>query len=125
MRGSSSIGSGISRRWRWGDRRIHRNEEPLPTAPTTSGPDGVLVASVVWEADAVTIRVAVRATQLTDELAARTWEGLDHQLGHVAGYTLAATAPVLLLSGAGGDASQRTQYPYSRDESPSMGRWQS
>ena len=40
----------------------------------TSGPDGVLVASVVWEADAVTIRVAVRATQLTDELVARTWE---------------------------------------------------
>ena len=67
----------------------------------TSGPDGVLVASVVWEADAVTIRVAVRATQLTDELVARTWEGLDHQLGRLVGYTLATTAPVLLLSGAG------------------------
>ena len=67
----------------------------------TSGPDGVLVASVVWEADAVTIRVAVRATQLTDELVARAWEGLDHQLGRLAGYTLATTAPVLVLSGAG------------------------
>jgi hypothetical protein len=67
----------------------------------TSGPDGVLVASAVWEADAVTIRVAVRATQLTDELVARAWEGLDHQVGRLVGYTLATTAPVLLLSGAG------------------------
>ena len=31
-----------------------------------SGPDGLLVASLVWEADALTVRVAVRATQLTD-----------------------------------------------------------
>jgi hypothetical protein len=67
----------------------------------TSGPDGVLVASVVWEADAVTIRVAVRATQLTDELVARTWEALDHELGRLTGYALATTAPVLVLAGAG------------------------
>ena len=58
----------------------------------TSGPDGVLVASVVWEADAVTIRVAVRATQLTDELVARTWEVLDHQLGVTVGFTVSAGA---------------------------------
>ncbi len=67
----------------------------------TSGPDGVLVASVVWEADAVTIRVAVRATQLTDELVAQTWEVLDHQLGVAVGYTVAAGAPALVLSAAG------------------------
>ena len=59
----------------------------------TSGPDGVLVASAVWEADAVTIRVAVRATQLTDELVARVWEGLDHELGRLAGYVVATRAP--------------------------------
>jgi hypothetical protein len=67
----------------------------------TSGPDGVLVASVVWESDAVTIRVAVRATQATDELVARAWEGIDHGLGRLAGFTLATTAPALVLSGAG------------------------
>ena len=66
-----------------------------------SGPDGVLVASVVWEADAVTIRVAVRATQLTDELVARTWEALDHQLGVTVGFTVAAGAPALVLPAAG------------------------
>ena len=67
----------------------------------TSGPDGVLVASVVWEADAVTIRVAVRATQLTDDLVAQTWEVLDHQLGFAVGYTVAAGAPMLVLPAAG------------------------
>ena len=67
----------------------------------TSGPDGVLVASVVWEADAVTIRVAVRATQLTDELVAQTWEALDHQLGVTVGFTLSAGAPALALPAAG------------------------
>ena len=67
----------------------------------TSGPDGVLVASVVWEADAVTIRVAVRATQLTDDLVAQTWEVLDHQLGFAVGYTVAAGAPTLVLPAAG------------------------
>ncbi len=67
----------------------------------TGGPDGVLGASAVWEADAITIRVAVRATQLTDELVARVWEGLDHQLGHLAGYAVATSAPVLLVWGAG------------------------
>jgi hypothetical protein len=67
----------------------------------TSGQGGILAASVVWEADAVTIRVAVRATQLTDELVARAWEGLDHQLGRLAGYTLATTAPALVLTVAG------------------------
>ena len=67
----------------------------------TSGPHGVLAASAVWEADAVTIRVAVRATQLTDELVAQVWEGLDHELGRLAGYTVAACAPVLVVSAAG------------------------
>jgi hypothetical protein len=59
----------------------------------TSGPDGVLVAAAVWEADAVTIRVAVRATQLTDELVVQTWEGLVvPDTGSAAGF-LAAFYP--------------------------------
>ncbi len=63
----------------------------------TGGPEGVLVASVVWEADAVTIRVAVRATQLTDELVARAMDRLDHDLGYVVGYTVTATLPETAL----------------------------
>jgi hypothetical protein len=65
----------------------------------TSGPEGVLVASVVWETDAVTIRVAVRATQLTDELVARAIDRLDHDLGYVVGYTVGASIPELALPG--------------------------
>jgi len=63
----------------------------------TSGPDGVLVASVVWETDAVTIRVAVRATQLTDELVARALDRLDHDLGYVTGYAVTIALPELAL----------------------------
>ncbi len=63
----------------------------------TSGPDGVLVASVVWETDALTIRVAVRATQLTDELVARAMDRLDHDLGYVVGSTVTTTLPELAL----------------------------
>jgi hypothetical protein len=70
----------------------------------TAGPDGVVTASVVWESDAVTIRVAVRATQLTDELVARAIDRLDHDLGYVVGYAFTATLPetaVPLLVGGG------------------------
>ncbi len=62
-----------------------------------TGPEGVLVASVVWETDAVTIRVAVRATQLTDELVARAIDRLDHDLGHLVGYGVTAYLPELAL----------------------------
>ncbi len=63
----------------------------------TSGPDGVLVASVVWETDALTIRVAVRATQLTDELVARAIDRLDHDLGYAVGYGITRSLPELAL----------------------------
>ena len=65
----------------------------------TSGPEGVLVASVVWETDAMTIRVAVRATQLTDELVARAIDRLDHDLGYVVGYAAGASFPELAVPG--------------------------
>ncbi|MEO6513019.1 MAG: hypothetical protein ABIO16_18620 [Nocardioides sp.] len=70
----------------------------------TGGPDGVVVASVAWEADALTIRVAVRATQLTDELVAGAMDRLDHDLGYVVGYTFTATLPetaLPMLAGGG------------------------
>jgi len=63
----------------------------------TSGPDGVLVASVVWETDALTIRVAVRATELTDELVARAIDRLDHDLGYLVGYGITRSLPELAL----------------------------
>jgi hypothetical protein len=65
----------------------------------TSGPDGILVESVVWEADALTIRVRVRATQLTDELVAEAWERLDYTAGQTLGFGLAAFAPELAVGG--------------------------
>jgi hypothetical protein len=65
----------------------------------TSGPEGVLVASAVWETDAVTIRVAVRATLLTDELVARAIDRLDHDLGYVVGYAVGASVPELAVPG--------------------------
>src|SRR5262245_29234932 len=63
----------------------------------TSGPHGVLVASVVWETDAVTIRAAVRATQLTDELVALAWERLDHDIGYTIGYVATSFGPELVV----------------------------
>ena len=81
---------------------LARSPSPRPrraVLAATSGPDGVLVASVVWEADAVTIRVAVRATQLTDELVApRRGRGSTTSSAARSGYTLATTAPGLVLS---------------------------
>ncbi len=65
----------------------------------TSGPDGILVESVVWEADALTIRVRVRATQLTDELVAEVWERLDYTAGQALGFGLVAVAPGLAVGG--------------------------
>jgi hypothetical protein len=65
----------------------------------TSGPDGILVESVMWEADAVTIRVRVRATQQTDELVAQLWEQLDYTLGRELGFGLTAFAPELAVGG--------------------------
>jgi len=71
----------------------------------TSGHDGILVESLAWEADALTIRVRVRATQLTDELVARAWDRLDYELGHAAGLALTATAPEWLGAAVLGGAA--------------------
>ncbi len=67
-----------------------------------SGPDGLLVASLVWEADALTVRVAVRATQLTDASVAASIDRLDHDLGRTLGFGLGAVAPALAVTAAAG-----------------------
>ncbi len=72
-------------------------EAELAVLAATTGPDGILVESVVWEADAITIRVRVRATELTDELVATAWARLDYEVGRAVGFTLTATAPEWLL----------------------------
>lgn len=69
----------------------------------TAGPDGLLVASLAWEADALLVRVTIEAFESTDELVRLTFEVVDYTAGRVVGFTLAstlvgavATAPVWL-----------------------------
>ncbi len=46
----------------------------------TGGPDGVVAASLGWEADAVGVRVAIECLELTDDAVRLAVTGLDHQL---------------------------------------------
>ncbi|MEZ5094474.1 hypothetical protein [Nocardioides sp.] len=69
----------------------------------TLGPDGLLVASLAWEADALLVRVTIEAFESTDELVRLTFEVVDYSLGRLAGFALgaafvtaAATAPLWL-----------------------------
>ena len=66
----------------------------------TAGPDGVLVESVGWEADAVLVRAVVTAFEDTDRLVRAGVDALDHLVGRVVGITLGATAPALLPAAA-------------------------
>lgn len=76
----------------------------------TGGPDGLLVQSLRWEADALLVEGTVTALQASDATVAQTWEALDYTVGRVVGAGLgaaAATAPVwlpvagLAVAGAG------------------------
>ncbi len=69
----------------------------------TAGPDGLLVASLAWEVDALLVRVTIEAFESTDELVRLTFEVVDYTAGRVIGFSLAgtllgaaATAPVWL-----------------------------
>jgi hypothetical protein len=62
----------------------------------TTGPDGVLVESLGWEADAVVVRTVVAAFEATDALVRAAIDAVDHQVGRVVGLSLGATAPVTL-----------------------------
>ncbi|MCR6032479.1 hypothetical protein GGQ22_13665 [Nocardioides sp. zg-579] len=61
-----------------------------------TGPDGALVASLGWEADAVAVRAGVVALQGADDLARAAFDVLDHALGRAIGTLLPATLPALL-----------------------------
>ena len=64
----------------------------------TAGPDGLLVASLGWEADAVAVRAAVAALEAADQGVHDAFEVLDHCVGRAVGTRLLLTAP--LLAGA-------------------------
>jgi hypothetical protein len=62
----------------------------------TTGPDGVLVESCGWEADAIAVRAVVAALEATDALVRAAVDELDHAVGRAVGFTLGATAPGLV-----------------------------
>lgn len=62
----------------------------------TTGPDGVLVESCGWEADALAVRAVIAAFEATDALVQGTVDEIDHALGRTVGFALGATAPVLV-----------------------------
>ncbi len=67
----------------------------------TCGVHGVLEASVVYEADALLVRATVTAYQACDRLVADSFQALDYAVGRTVGFSLAASAPPLLLLGLG------------------------
>ncbi|WP_435747631.1 hypothetical protein [Nocardioides sp. SYSU DS0663] len=71
-------------------------EAERAVAATTSGPDGLLVESVAWAADAVLVRVTVAAFEAADELVGATFEVVDHALGRAVGFTLGTVGPGVL-----------------------------
>ncbi|MDN4171990.1 hypothetical protein QWY28_03450 [Nocardioides sp. SOB77] len=61
-----------------------------------TGPDGALVASLHWEADAVAVRATVTALEAADDLSRAALEVVDHALGRALGTLLPAALPVVL-----------------------------
>lgn len=51
----------------------------------TTGPGGILAASVGWEADAILIRITITLFEETDELAEQAIEAADYALGRIIG----------------------------------------
>lgn len=70
----------------------------------TAGPDGLLVASLGWEADAVAVRAAVAAFEAADQGVHAAFEVLDYSVGRAVGTRLLLTAPLL----AGGAVNAMT-----------------
>ncbi len=69
----------------------------------TTGPDGIFVESVGWEADAILIRVSIAAFEEKDRVARQTMEALDYAVGRIIGTALAGLAraaiPVAVVTG--------------------------
>ncbi len=66
----------------------------------TVGPDGVGVESLGWEADAGALRLVVAALETADTGTAAAVAEVEHLVGRAAGWTVGATAPVVLPAGA-------------------------
>jgi hypothetical protein len=64
----------------------------------TTGPDGILVESTAWEADAVAIRGTVSVFEAADDARHDAFEVLDHLVGRQLGMALAAGGPALVAS---------------------------
>jgi hypothetical protein len=69
----------------------------------TTGPDGIFVESLGWEADAILIRVSIAAFEEKDRFARQTMEALDYAVGRIFGTALAGLArnaiPVAVTAG--------------------------
>jgi hypothetical protein len=75
----------------------------------TTGPDGILVESAVWEVDAIAIRGAVYLLESADGVRHDAFEVLDHVVGRQLGIAMVTGAPALaaglpLALAVGGDA---------------------
>lgn len=66
----------------------------------TTGPHGVLVESVVYEADALAVRATVDAFEECDRLVGAAYRTLDYLVGRTLGYDAAVAAPYALVLGA-------------------------
>lgn len=75
-------------------------EAEAAVAWATTGPDGLVVASVAWEADAVLVRVTVAAFEETDELVRITFEAVDYAVGRALGHALVPALGAVLVAGA-------------------------
>jgi hypothetical protein len=77
---------------------ISFTEAEASLGAASGAPDGALVASLGWEAEAVALRVIVAAYATTDELVRDTFEVLDYALGRALGFALGSGTLILAAS---------------------------
>jgi hypothetical protein len=65
----------------------------------TTGTRGIVVESVVYEADALLVRATVAALEECDRLVGQSFDVLDYLAGRTVGYALVEAAPCLLVGG--------------------------
>jgi hypothetical protein len=68
-------------------------------AAATTGVHGILVDSVVYEADALLVRATVDAFEECDRVVRASFRTLDYLVGRTVGYDIAAVAPLALALG--------------------------
>jgi len=68
----------------------------VAVAAAATGPDGILVESAGWEADAVAIRGAIALLESADDARHDAFEVLDYAVGRQLGTVLALGAPALV-----------------------------